>query len=198
MGIRPKQKKLIPNKAVFLDRDGTLIRHVDLMRRIADLKFFPSTAKVVQGLNQLGFLVVIITNQPVVARGLATPEEIDQIHAVLVDRLKKKNAKIDAVYFCPHHPNADIKKYRLKCRCRKPEPGLILKGLKKYKIDPKQSFMVGDAMIDVVSGKRAGLKTILVKTGPGHTRDAEFASIKPDFTARNLSQAYKIIKTHAL
>lgn len=198
MGVHSKQSKLISNKAVFLDRDGTLIRHVDLMRSVSDLKLFPKSAEVVRGFNQLGFLVVIITNQPVIARGLATPQEIDHIHAVLVDRLKKKNAKIDAVYFCPHHPNADVKKYRLKCHCRKPKPGLILKGLKKYKINPKESYMIGDAMIDVVSGKRAGLTSILVKTGPGHTRDTEFAGTKPDFTVRNLSQAFKIIKTHVL
>ena len=194
MGIRSNQSKLAQKKAVFLDRDGTIIRHIELMRRVSDIKILPRAESVLKSFNKLGFVVVVITNQPVVARGLATPKEIDEIHAVLINRFEKKGAKIDAVYFCPHHPNGDVKKYRLKCHCRKPEPGMILKAMKKFKINPKLSYMIGDAMIDVVSGKRAGLKTILVKTGPGHARDAEFAAIKPDFTVKNLTQALKIVQ----
>ena len=194
MGVRRRNlRKLAKSRAVFLDRDGTIIRHVGLMRRVADIKFLPHVARAIRAFNKLGFLVVVVTNQPVVARGLATPKEVDRIHAVLIRRLKAKGASVDAVYFCPHHPNADLKRYRLVCSCRKPEPGMILKALKKYKINPRQSYIVGDALVDVVAGKRAGLKTILVKTGPGSLRDAKYKHIRPDFSVNNLSQVAKII-----
>lgn len=193
MGIRTNANQL-KRKAVFLDRDGTIIRHIDLMRRISDIKILPRAVESVKKINELGFLVIVITNQPVVARGLAIPKEIDAIHAVLIDKFKRKGAKVDAVYFCPHHPNADVKKYRLSCRCRKPEPGMILKAIKRYKINPQKSYMVGDAMIDVVAGKKAKLKTILVKTGPGHALDRKFGHIKPDYSVKNIAQATRLIQ----
>ena len=181
-------------KAVFLDRDGTIIKQVELMHSVDELRLLPGAALAINALNQLGFLVVIVTNQPVVARGIIAPKEVDNIHAVLISRLNGKGAKIDAVYFCPHHPEATMPKFRLRCRCRKPEPGMILKGLKKLNINPKKSFMIGDALIDVVAGKKAGLKTILVKTGPGHARlDEKYKNTKPDFIVKNLTQAVKII-----
>jgi len=181
-------------KAVFLDRDGTIIKQVELMHSVDELRLLPGAALAINALNQLGFLVVIVTNQPVVARGIIAPKEVDNIHAVLISRLNGKGAKIDAVYFCPHHPEATMPKFRLRCRCRKPEPGMILKGLKKLNINSKKSFIVGDALIDVVAGKKAGLKTILVKTGPGHARlDEKYKNTKPDFIVKNLTQAVKII-----
>ncbi len=181
-------------KAVFLDRDGTIIKQVELMHSVEELHLLPGAAKAIGALNKLGFLVVVVTNQPVVARGIISPEEIDNIHAVLIERLGGKGAKIDEVYFCPHHPEATMPEYRLRCRCRKPEPGMILQGLKKLNINPKKSFMVGDALIDVVAGKKAGLKTILVKSGPGHARlDEKYKDIKPDFTVKNLLQVAKVI-----
>lgn len=177
-----------------MDRDGTIIKHVDQMHSVEDLRLLPGVARAINELNRLDFLVVVVTNQPAVARGLVEPEEIDKIHGVLIQRLNGKGARIDGIYFCPHHPDANVPKYRLQCRCRKPEPGMILKGLKKLNINPKKSFMVGDALIDVVSGKKAGLKTILVKTGPGHARlDEKYKNVKPDFTVKNLLQAVKII-----
>jgi histidinol-phosphate phosphatase family protein len=182
------------HKAVFLDRDGTIIKQIELMHSIDELRLLPGAARAINSLNQSGFLVIIVTNQPVVARGIIGPKEVDSIHAVLIERLNGKGAKIDGVYFCPHHPEATMPKYRLRCRCRKPEPGMILKGLKKLNINPKKSFMVGDALIDVVAGKKAGLKTILVKTGPGHARlDEKYKNVKPDFTVKNLTKAVKQI-----
>ncbi len=181
-------------KAVFLDRDGTIIRQVELMHSVSELRLLPGAARAINAFNKMGFLVVVVTNQPVVARGIVGPKEIDEIHAVLIERLNSKKAKIDAVYFCPHHPEATLPEYRLRCDCRKPEPGMIIEGLKKLNINPKKSFMIGDALIDVVAGKKAGLKTILVKTGPGHARlDEKHKDTKPDFTAKNLLQVVKII-----
>ena len=181
-------------KAVFLDRDGTIIHELDNMR-LSDLprmRFFQKAAESIKILNKLGFLVIVVTNQPVVSRGWATEKEVDRIHAVLIQRLAKKGAKIDAVYFCPHHPNADIPKYRKHCRCRKPNLGMIIKAVKRFNIDLKKSFLVGDRTADIAAGNRAGLKMILVKTGYAG-KDGKHEG-KPDFTARNLKEAVEMIK----
>lgn len=193
MGINSSSNKLKKSRAFFLDRDGTVIKHFELMRRSSDLKLIPRADQAIKAMNDKGYLVFLVSNQPVVARGLATPEDIEIIHSDLRRLLEKKGARIDAAYFCPHHPDADVKKYRIKCRCRKPEPGMILKAIKKFNIDPKKSFMVGDAMIDVVAGRRAGLKTILVKTGPGHSLDKDFKHIKPSFTVKDIREAVALV-----
>lgn len=165
------------------------------MHSIKDLRLLSGVARAINKLNKLGFFVIVVTNQPVVARGIIGPKEVDEIHGVLIRRLHGKGARVDGIYFCPHHPEANLPEYRLRCKCRKPEPGMILKGLKELNINPKKSFMIGDALIDVVSGKRAGLKTILVKTGPGHARlDQKYKKVKPDFIVKNLEQAVEKIK----
>ncbi|MDP2598886.1 MAG: HAD-IIIA family hydrolase, partial [Candidatus Liptonbacteria bacterium] len=122
-------------KAVFLDRDGTINREVDVLRNVKQLRILPGAAEAIKRINKLGFLAVIITNQSVVARGLRTERELDEIHAILVRRLGRKGAKIDAVYYCPHHPEAKLKKYRMRCSCRKPGIAMIKKAAKKYKIN---------------------------------------------------------------
>lgn len=186
------------HKAVFLDRDGTIIKQVELMHSVNDLRLLNGAARAIGKLNKLGFLVIVVTNQPVVARGIIKPEEVDEIHGVLIHRLCGKKARVDGIYFCPHHPQATIAKYRLRCYCRKPKPGMILQGLNDLNINPKKSFMIGDALIDIVSGKKAGLKTILVKTGPGHARlDEKYKNVKSDFTVKNLTQAVKIITSNS-
>jgi len=190
MGIR-QQVKLRP--AVFLDKDGTIIHQVELLTELSKVRLLPHIAKAIRRLNQAGLPAISISNQPVVARGLITPEGVKDIDALILHRLRRAGAQIDDFYFCPHHPNATLKEYRKKCSCRKPEPGLILKAAKKYHVDLKQSFMVGDALIDTVSGQRAGVKTILVKTGPGHTRLDKLYSNKPDFTVKNMNKAVDII-----
>lgn len=186
-------KKRHLRKAIFLDRDGTIIRHVELLHKPSEVKLLPQAARAIKVMNKLGFLVIVVTNQPVVARGMITPKEVDEIHALILRRLRRRNAQVDAVYFCPHHPEATLKKYRLRCRCRKPEIGMILSAVKKYNIDLKKSFMVGDSTRDIQAGNRAKLKTILVKTGLGGKDIWQFES-KPDFVIRNLSAAVKIIK----
>ncbi len=184
---------MMMTKAVFLDRDGTINKEVPYLHRIKDLRLLQAAATAIKKFNQLGFLVVIVTNQSGIARGLLNEDKVDEIHAVLIKRLAKKGAKIDAIYYCPHHPSeAKIKKYRIFCRCRKPNVGLIKKAAKEFKIDLRKSFMVGDMTSDILMGKRAGLKTILVKTGFAG-KDGKY-NIKPDFLANNLSEAVRIIK----
>ncbi|MEK9180426.1 MAG: HAD family hydrolase [Patescibacteria group bacterium] len=183
-------------KAVFFDRDGTIIRQVELLHKVRDVRLFPRAAKAIKEINKLGYLAIVVTNQPVVARGIIGPKEVDEIHAVLLGRLKRSGAKIDAVYFCPHHPEATLKKYRLKCRCRKPEIGMLIQAAKKYGIDLKKSFMVGDSTRDIQAGNRAKMKTILVKTGHGGKDVWQFQS-KPDFVVSDIMKAAQVIRRFA-
>ncbi len=184
------------NKAIFLDRDGTIIKDVEFLIKPEQFKILPGVAKAVAEFNCLGFLVIVITNQPVVSWGVIDPKGIENLHRILIDKFAKKGAKIDAFYFCPHHPASKIPEWGINCRCRKPKAGMILRAIKDFNIDRKKSFMIGDALIDVLAGQRAGLKTIQVKTGPGHPRlDKIYKDTKPDFVVRNLKEAVKRIKT---
>lgn len=183
------------SRAVFLDRDGTINRKagkLGVLKDVRELRVFPGAVKAIKQLNKSGFLVVVITNQVVIARGWRTEKELDQIHAVLIKRLAKKGAKIDAIYYCPHHPEATLKRYRLRCSCRKPNIGMITKAAKKFGINLRRSFLVGDTTRDILAGRRAGLTTILVKTGEGG-KDGKYKA-KPRFIAKDLLEAARIIK----
>lgn len=185
--------KIGSRPAVFLDRDGVIIRYVELLADIRKMRLLPGAAEGIRRLNRLGYLVVVATNQPVVARGLVAEAGIDKIHAELALRLMRLGAKIDAFYFCPHHPNADLPRYRMRCGCRKPGAGMLRRASRELKLNLKKSWMVGDSLIDVVAGQRVGARTVLVKTGPGHARLDAVYEAKPDRTARDLSAASKII-----
>jgi len=182
-------------KAVFLDRDGTINKEVDVLRHIRQLSILPGAGRAIAKLNQLDFLVIVVSNQAVVARGWLTEKGVENINTVLHARLKKFGASIDAFYFCPHHPNADVKTYRKLCKCRKPNTGMFKKAQKKFGIDMKKSFMVGDNTKDILAGRRAGLTTILVRTGYGG-KDGTHV-VTPDFIVKNLSEAVMIIARHA-
>jgi D,D-heptose 1,7-bisphosphate phosphatase len=185
--------KIKKRPAIFLDRDGTIIRQVELLHKPEEVALLPGAGKAIRAMNDLGFVVVIVTNQPVIARGISTPQEVDMIHALLVDRLGKHNARIDGIYFCPHHTKATVKKYRIACRCRKPEIGMILRAAKQHHIDLAKSFMIGDSTRDTLAGNKAKLTTILVKTGHGG-KDVWQLPGKPDFIAKNLMDAVRFIK----
>lgn len=187
--------KSLVNRAVFLDRDGVINREVDVLRSIKQLRLMPNAAQAIKKINKLGFLAIIITNQPVIARGWLTEKEVEKMHAVLVARLKKSGAKIDAIYYCPHHPNANVRKYRMECKCRKPNTGLVLQAIRKFHIDPRKSFMIGDTMPDIVMGKRAKLTTMLIRTTK--TPNDRGYKAEPDFKPKNLGEAVRIIKNHA-
>ena len=132
----------------------------------------------------MGFLLIVITNQPVVARGWLSEKQLQGIHEILKRRLMKQGAEIDGIYYCPHHPQATLKKYRKLCACRKPAIGLIKEAIQTFDIDVKKSFFIGDSTRDVLAGKKAGLKTILVRTGNGGN-DGKYI-IKPHIVAKNL------------
>jgi D,D-heptose 1,7-bisphosphate phosphatase len=179
-------------KAVFLDRDGTINVDAHRLSDVTKLRLIPRAASAIKELNNLGYLAIIITNQAVIAKGMLTIQGLDEIHAVLIRRLGKQGAKIDAIYYCPHHPEGTVKEHSFVCKCRKPNPGMILKAVKKFNIDVRRSFMIGDTTGDILAGKRARLKTILVKTGYGGNDGKH--NVVPDMVARNLKEAVKIIR----
>jgi len=175
--------------AVFIDRDGTMIESVDVLTDAAQLKLLSGTTEAIADLNHRGFLVIGITNQPIIEKGLLTMEGLDKIHARLQEMLSAGGARFDAFFTCPHryHPERD-------CECRKPNPGLIDQARAKFPIDMEHSWFVGDRLRDVETGRRAGLKTILVKTGGESKDDTFFPDAKPDFIADNLLAAVTFIK----
>ncbi|MBQ8439947.1 MAG: HAD-IIIA family hydrolase, partial [Clostridia bacterium] len=153
-------------KAVFLDRDGTLNRHDGFLTDIEDFTLIDGVAQAVKAINASGYLAIVITNQPVVARGEVTFAELDTIHQKMETLLGREGAYLDAVYFCPHHPHkgyeGEVPELKIECECRKPKPGMILQAARDFHIDLSASWMVGDSDRDVLAGKNAGCKTVLL------------------------------------
>jgi D-glycero-D-manno-heptose 1,7-bisphosphate phosphatase len=182
-------------RAVFLDRDGVLIRDVDHLTAASQMEILPGVPEALRRLRAAGWTVVVATNQSVVARGLVTEDGLRQIHRVLEQQLAARGAALDAIYYCPHHPQGAVERYRLACDCRKPEPGLLLRAAKDLGIDLAASAMVGDTASDVEAGRRAGCRTVLIspagprgpKEGGGTADGARGAA--PDYLAANLQEA---------
>ena len=149
-------------KAIFLDRDGTLNKYKGFITQADDIELIEGVAEAVKLINKSGYLAIIITNQPVVARGECTCNEIEIIHNRLEGLLGKKGAYIDAVYYCPHHPDrgfaGEVEELKFECECRKPKPGLIYKAANDFNIDISESYMFGDNSIDIETGINAGCK----------------------------------------
>ena len=178
-------------KAIFLDRDGTINREVNGVKNPSQLQLFPSACRAIGELNNLEFEVIVITNQGMIGRNLLSKKGLHCIHTKLKAELKKHNARLDGIYYCPHHPSATLKTMR-SCTCRKPATGMIDRAIKKFSIDRHKSFFIGDATWDILAGKRAGLTTILVNTGY-RGLDRRYKA-KPDFKTQNLLSAVRIIK----
>ncbi|HVX28751.1 MAG TPA: HAD family hydrolase [Parafilimonas sp.] len=153
------------NKAVFIDRDGTLIKNVPYNANPALIEFLPDAIETLSVLKKNKFLLILISNQSGVARGFFSVEQLEEMHDVIQQTLSNFNVKLNAIYYCPHHPEGKIKEYAIECKCRKPKPGLILKAATKYNIDLNNSWMVGDILNDVEAGNAAGCKTILLDNG---------------------------------
>lgn len=166
--------------AVFLDRDGTICKDVHYMRSPEQFELLPSAVEGIKLLNKLGMKVVIVTNQSGVARGYFTEETLKKIHERMIDELLKKGARIDAIYYCPHHPDDN-------CSCRKPKIGMLKKAEADFGLDLSECFVVGDKKLDVETGKNAGCASVLI-TGP----ETE-PNIKADLSVSNLYEAAKVI-----
>ncbi len=154
-------------KAVFLDRDGTLNVEREYLFKIEDLSYIPGAVEAVALLKSAGFLIVVVTNQSGIGRGLYSEPELDQLHAFMQKELEKSSAGIDAYYYCPHHPEYGKGDYLKECACRKPLPGMILQAATELGIDLASSWMIGDKLADVEAGLAAGCSPILVRTGYG-------------------------------
>ncbi|MDB9711585.1 HAD family hydrolase [Pelagibacteraceae bacterium] len=146
------------NKCVFLDRDGVLNKDVGYISKIKEFEIYPFTAKAIKLLNDQGYLVILITNQAGVGRGLITLKQLNSIHMYLKKMIKKNKAIINDIYFCPFHPTHGIGKYKKNTQDRKPGSGMIKKAVKKWNIDINNSFMIGDRKKDLLSAKGAGVK----------------------------------------
>jgi len=153
-------------KAIFLDRDGTINKYIGFLRKPEEFELIDGVAETIKKLNDSGYLVIVITNQPVIARGEVTVEELNTIHNKMETLLGNEGAYVDAIYYCPHHPHkgyeGEIKELKIDCDCRKPKPGLILQAAKDFNIDLDNSWMVGDSDNDIIAGKNAGCKTALI------------------------------------
>lgn len=160
--LREKQK------AVFLDRDGTINEYVGFLRDIDDFRLRSGIAGLIRSINQSGYLVIVVTNQPVIARGELTWDELEKIHNKMETLLGMESAFVDDIFICPHHPDkgfpGEWAEYKIACSCRKPEPGLLLAAAEKYNIDLQKSYMVGDSISDMEAGRKAGCHTLRIES----------------------------------
>lgn len=150
-------------KAIFLDRDGTINKYVGFLRDIKEFELLPGVADAIKRINASGYLAIVVTNQPVIARGEVTFDELNEIHNKMETVLGHEGAYLDGIYFCPHHPHkgyeGEIPELKFDCDCRKPKPGMLLKAAKDFNIDLSESWMIGDGENDIFAGKNAGCKT---------------------------------------
>lgn len=186
-------------RAVFLDRDGTLNEDVGFVTDVGSLRLFPWAAEAVRLINAAGFRAIVLTNQSGIARGYLTEAEIAAIHEQLCRDLQAQGARLDAIYYCPHHPGATIAAYRQACRCRKPLPGMVQRAEQDFHLDVTQSYFVGDKYLDVELAHAVGARGILVLTGYGR---AEYEAGRhlwprpPDHIAPTLLEAVRWILHH--
>ncbi len=186
---------MMARPAVFLDRDGVLVEDVDLLTKPSQIRLFERAPSAIKHLKRAGFKVIVVSNQTIVARGLATEEDVGRIHDRIQQLLSEANGShIDAFYFCPHHPNATLPAYQIECNCRKPRPGMLIQAAREHAIDLRKSYMIGDRITDIIAGMRAGCKTILAQTGahlqePIETIERIDLSVQPDFVCQDLAEA---------
>ncbi len=180
-----------PQKAIFLDRDGTINKYVGFLTNIDDLELIDDAAKAIKLINDSGYLAVVVTNQPVIARGEVTFDELDAIHNKLETLLGFEGAYLDRIYFCPHHPHKGYEgerpEYKIECECRKPKAGMLLKAAEELNISLENSVMAGDGENDIKAGKAAGCRTALIGSNENLGQDFSAATLY-DFISDFLSK----------
>ena len=168
-GIPARKNLKNKQKAVFLDRDGTINKHIGFLTNTDELQLLDGAAEAIKKINQSEFLAVVVTNQPVIARGEVTFEGLREIHNKMETLLGNEGAYLDGIYFCPHHPHkgfdGEVSELKTECDCRKPKPGLLLMAAENFNIDLESSWMIGDGERDIGAGKNAGCKTALIGEG---------------------------------
>ena len=183
-------------RAVFMDRDGTISEEVGYVNHPSRYRVFPYAAEAVRILNEKGWLAILVTNQAGVARGYFTEELIGAVHGVLEDELRGAGARLDAIYYCAHHPSVGEPPYRFDCDCRKPRPGLIQRAAADFEIDLKASWMIGDRYSDIELAHNAGVRSAFVLSGYGRGEwEYQRAAWKsePEMVAENLLEAVRTI-----
>ena len=178
------------NPAIFLDRDGVINKEVNYLSNPNNFEFIDGSIKALQILKKKGYLLIVITNQAGIARGYFTEMTLHKIHDKMMKTLNKNNIFLDDIFYCPHHPE-----FTGTCNCRKPSPGMIIQAMTKYNIDLENSYMIGDTLNDINTGKNAHCKTILVLTGHGKKEQKKISNIKPDMICTNLLEFAKNIKS---
>lgn len=183
-------------RAIFLDRDGVLIEDRNLLVSVDEVMLFSDAMTALTDLKKLGFLLLVVTNQTVVCRGLATENDVRKVHEYINSCLQ---GLIDGFYFCPHHPQATLAEYRIDCDCRKPKSGMLFAGAAEFGLEMGECWMVGDRISDIIAGKNAGCRTIQILTGEHESApiisDAMPAALpEPDFIAESLSAVCRIIE----
>lgn len=168
-------------KAIFLDRDGTINKYVGFLRNIEDFELIPGVADAIKKINASSYLCIVVTNQPVIARGEVTVDELDTIHKKMETELGFAGAYVDGLYYCPHHPHkgyeGEIVELKIDCECRKPKPGLLLKAAEEFNVDLSASYMVGDGENDVKAGLAAGCKSILINGEGTDHKEGDFGQL---------------------
>ena len=183
-------------RAVFIDRDGTISEEVGYINHASRFRTFPYAPAAIKHLNDSGWLAIVVTNQAGVARGYFSEDMIQTVHKRMEDDLASGGGRLDAVYYCAHHPSVGEPPYRFECDCRKPKPGLISRAAADFDIDLAASWMVGDRYSDIALARNAGVKSAFVLSGYGrgeweHQRSGW--SDQPDLVAENLLEAVRLI-----
>lgn len=183
-------------RAVFIDRDGTISEEVGYINHVSRFRLFPYTAEAIKHLNDNGWLAIVITNQAGVARGYFSEQMIQAVHERMTQELTSQGGRIDAIYYCAHHPSVGESPYRVDCDCRKPKPGLIKRAAAEFDIDLDGSWIVGDRYSDIELAHNAGVKSMLVLSGYGRgewEHQSHNWSVKPDLVTENLLEAVQMI-----
>jgi D-glycero-D-manno-heptose 1,7-bisphosphate phosphatase len=184
-----KRKCISMKKAVFLDRDGTVIHGVPYLSSPEELVLLPHSTRAIRLFKEEGFMVFITTNQSGVARGYFTEERLREIHERLFDMLQRERASVDAIYYCPHLPEGKVSEYSIECLCRKPRAGMLMRAAREHGIVLRESIMIGDTPGDVLAGKTAGCKTVLIKTH----EEVVGTNVDADLVANNIWDAAQIL-----
>lgn len=178
-------------KAIFLDRDGTINEYVGFLRKEEDFRLIPGVSEAIKKINNSGYLAIVVTNQPVIARGEVTEEELEEIHKKMETLLGLAGAYIDDIYYCPHHPDkgfeGEIPELKIECDCRKPKTGMLEKAAREHNIDLSSSIMIGDSTLDIKMAENAGMQSILLKTGQ-KGEDGKY-DVSPTLIAEDLNDA---------
>ena len=180
-GLKNSDNNESKKPAIFLDRDGVINKEVNYLSNPNDFEFIDGSIKALQILKKKGYLLIVITNQAGIARRYFTEITLHKIHEKMMKTLNKNKIFLDDIFYCPHHPE-----FTGACNCRKPSPGMIMQAMKKYNIDMENSYMIGDTLNDINTGKNAHCKTVLVLTGHGKKEQKKISKIKPDMICANL------------